>query len=269
METASFNRSHCESFLQGAKAEGWITGQREIEFLLAAYPDGCLVSLSGGRPSGFVTAVRYLKSAWIGNLLVLPEYRCQGIGRNLMQQVLHGLDLSGCETVWLTASAEGAHLYRTLGFMQIDRVRRWRGSGGKPALRGGSRVYTAAVATIDCMGWGDNRRTIFEALPENCRCFTTHDGFLVHSLSDDGHQFGPWGALSDEGAAALLESALVDDGTKGELFLDVPEKNHSAGELLVSKGFTVAGTTLLMYRGREPEYRAEYIYSLASMGSYG
>jgi ribosomal protein S18 acetylase RimI-like enzyme len=267
METVSFNRSHSESFLRGAKAEGWITDQREIEFLLATCSEGCLVSLDNGRPAGFVTAIRYAKSAWIGNLLVLPEYRCHGVGRSLMQKVLDGLDRSGCETVWLTASADGAHLYRTLGFRQIDIVRRWRGFGAAPG-RGMNCFYSAAVAAVDCMGWGDDRGLIFETLPENCCSVTVQDGFMVCTPGDEGLHIGPWGATTREGAAALLGGALAD-GIGGEVFLDSPEKNRAAEELLFSSGFRVTGSTLLMCRGRVPEYRPEYIYSLASMGSYG
>jgi GNAT superfamily N-acetyltransferase len=268
METASFDRTHIESFLCSAKAEGWITDQLEIEFLLHAYPEGCLVCLDNDRPAGFITAIRYLKSAWVGNLLVLPEYRCRGIGRALMQKVLQVLDSGACETVWLTASADGAPLYGTLGFKQIDTVQRWRGSG-TPTLQGTKPEYTSAVATMDCMGWGDERRSIFDKLPENCSSFTAHDGFLVHSSCGEGQQIGPWGALSGDAAAVLLETASGGEGPEKEIFLDVPENNHAAGGLLSSRGFCVSGSTLLMYRGKEPEYRAEFVYSLASMGSYG
>lgn len=267
MEIASFDSSHSWSFLNSAKAEGWITDLREIEFLLAACPEGCLVSLDNGRPAGFITAIRYAKSAWIGNLLVLPEYRRLGVGRTLMQQVLDHLDRSGCETIWLTASADGAHLYRTLGFGQIDRVQRWRGFGAVP-VHGTRCAYSTAVAIVDGMGWGDDRRLIFQTLPKNCCSVAAHDGFMVRTPGDDGMHIGPWGAISRQAAAAHLEAAMTD-GIGGEVFLDSPEKNRAAEGLLFSSGFRVTGSTLLMYRGREPEYRPDYIYSLASMGSYG
>ena len=268
MEIVSFNCSHVAGFLRSAKGEGWITDERELDFLLKSYPEGCLAVLDAGQPTAFITAIRYAESAWIGNLLVLPQYRCRGIGRALLEKVLAGLELSGCETVWLTASAAGAHLYRTLGFVQIDSVQRWKGSG-VAASRGDKPAYAGAVAVIDCMGWGDNRRSIFEALPENCRWSRAADGFLVYSPCGDGHQIGPWGALSRETATKLLDAAIGKEGATGEILLDVPEKNHAAGELLAARGFSVFGSTLLMYRGRIPEYRAEFIYACASMGSYG
>lgn len=268
MEIVPFSTAHVDSFLSSAKEEGWITGERELAFLIRSYPDGCLVVFDAGQPTAFITAIRYADSAWIGNLLVLPEYRKRGIGRSLLEKVLASLDCSGCETVWLTASAAGAHLYRTLGFVPLDRVQRWKGFGSA-ATCGAKPASTAAAAIIDHLGWGDNRRAIFEALPVDCRCFSAQDGFLVLSASADGQQVGPWGALTKKAAAHLLEAAIGGEGPTGEIFLDVPVKNRVSAKLLSSRGFSVSGSTLLMYRGRVPEYRPKYIYSLASMGSYG
>jgi len=268
MELVPFKRIHFESFLLAGAAEGWITDRAEMEFLLTAYPAGCLVSLAAGKPAAFITAIQYGRSAWIGNLLVLPAFRQQGIGRALMEKVLHRLELSGAETVWLTASADGAHLYRTLGFKQVDRVQRWRGAGRGPT-KGSTAGYTAAVACIDSQGWGDSRRLIFAALPTDACFLSVEDAFLLQTATAAGLHIGPWGATSEPAAAFVLETALSGEGKVTEMFLDSPEKNHAAGELLAAKGFSVCGTVLLMYKGKEPEYRPEYIYSLASMGSYG
>lgn len=268
MEYAPFSLTYLDCFLRSAQAERWITDQWEMEFLHRSYPAGCLVCLAEGRPVAFITALRYARSAWIGNLLVLPDFRQRGIGRGLMQKVLHCLDLSGCETVWLTASADGSHLYRTLGFKAIDRVQRWRGAG-VAAFRSATPGYTAAVATVDCLGWGDYRRVIFAEMPENSCCFMVNDGFLLYSPCGSGQRIGPFGARSGDAAALLLDTLLDNECSGSEVFLDVPVSNRLAGELLISRGFSVSGSTLLMYRGVTPEYQAEYVYSLASLGSYG
>lgn len=268
MEFAPFSRTHIECFLRSARAEGWITDRRELEFLRGSYPQGCLTALVESRPAAFITAIRYERSAWIGNLLVLPDFRRCGLGRRLMEKVLHCLDLSGCETVWLTASAAGAHLYRTLGFEEIDRVERWKGAG-VAAFPGDPPGYAAAAASVDCLGWGDNRRAIFEELAENSSSFMLKDGFLLYSPCGAGQQIGPFGALSGDAAARLLDTLLEINSSGDEIFLDVPVNNRFAGALLSARGFAVSGSTLLMYRGVVPAYQPEYIYSLASLGSYG
>ncbi len=267
MEIVPFNYTHFDCFLSSAKGEGWITAARELDFLLRNYPEGCLAVLDAGQPTAFITAIRYLNSAWIGNLLVLPAYRQRGLGRSLMERVLRHLELSGCETVWLTASAAGAHLYRSLGFRQIDSIRRWRGLGGTACGR--ARFTYHQVAALDFLGWGDDRRSIFAALAENSSQISLPDGFLACSVSGDGQQLGPWGAVSKDAAAKLLDAAIGGADPIVELVLDSPENNQAAAELLATRGFAIVGSTLLMYKGKKPEYRAEYIYALASMGSYG
>ena len=268
MDFVPFRHAYIDAFLRSAAAEGWITAQAELEFLLKACPDGCLVQLSEGMPVAFITALRYEHSAWIGNLLVMPGFRRQGLGRALMEEVLRRLEASGTETVWLTASADGAGLYRSLGFLQIDRVQRWRGVGVGTAITT-RPVSPAAAVCIDSLGWGDCRRLIFTAVPESDSFFMTEEAFLVKTAMVGGLHIGPWGAASPMAAAAFLETALSGAGTPVEFFLDSPEKNRAAGEILAASGFTVCGSTLLMFKGRVPNYRPEYVYSLASMGSYG
>jgi len=267
MELVPFKRAHIESFLLGAVAEGWVSDQQEMEFLLNTYPAGCLVNLDDGEPTAFITAIKYERSAWIGNLLVLPGFRQRGLGRALMEKVLHCLEFSGAETVWLTASADGAHLYKTLGFMQIDRVQRWRGFISLPPQQA-KAVCRETLAAIDSMGWGDNRLAIYDFLDESSILLTSKEGFLACSSGNFQH-IGPWGAISRETAVELLDAATDHDTIARETLIDVPTSNIFAGELLRLKGFSVTGATLLMYRGPPPEYRAEYLYSLASMGSYG
>jgi GNAT superfamily N-acetyltransferase len=263
-----FTPDRIEPFLQSAVGEGWITGRRELEFLLGGFPQGGLVSIVKGEPVAFITAMRYATSAWIGNLLVVPHYRRQGFGRALMEEVLQRLDRGGCETVWLTASPAGAPLYRTLGFVQIDAVQRWRACGSlAQPLPAAPDLEPAAM--VDRMGWGDRRTSLFAAMGDGAGWLTGKDAFLRCQQSDSGLQFGPWGALSDRGAGRLLEQALARVTGDGGVFLDVPQGNRNAAGILAKHGFAVSGATLLMYRGRVPGYRPELVYALASMGSYG
>jgi len=268
MELVPFKRAYIDAFLGSAAAEGWITDQAELEFLLSACPDSCLVYLFKSKPAAFITALRYERSAWIGNLLVLPAFRQRGLGRGLMEQVLRCLEQSGAETVWLTASADGAHLYRTLGFTRIDRVLRWRGAG-RGTIASIKPVSPATAVSLDSLGWGDGRGKIFAALPETVSYFMAGDAFLIQTATAAGVHIGPWGASSAKAATALLAAAISGEGPAVEQFLDAPEKNRSAGEILSASGFSVSSSALLMYKGSVPHYRPEYIYSLASMGSYG
>ncbi|NVN99478.1 MAG: GNAT family N-acetyltransferase [Geobacteraceae bacterium] len=268
MEIVPFDRGHIADFLRHAAHEGWITTRSEIEFLLKSYPGGCLVCLKKGLAAGFITSIRYKRSAWIGNLLVRPAFRGQGIGRFLMESVLKCLDSAGCETVWLTASADGERLYLMLGFRQIDVVQRWKGAGGQ-FLSPGRIEYCENIRTIDSAGWGDERPHILDALAGGYSFFKAGNGFIVSSLTAGMQHIGPWGAACESAAAEMFDKIRSDSYKPSEAVLDVPAKNLSAGEMLLSRGFTISGSTLLMYRGKTPDYNPQYIYSFASMGSYG
>lgn len=263
-----FRQTDIEPFLEMAAQERWICDRWELEFLLPAFPAGCLVWRDANRPVAFVTAVRYDRSGWIGNLIVSPLLRGRGTGSTLMLAALTALEAAGTETVWLTASTAGKPIYEKLGFQAVDTVYRWRGKGvaGSKTLQASHDL--AAVKAIDRAGWGDCREAIFAALGGKGNFFTASDGFLCRHRYADGVQLGPWGCLTQETARRLLERALQLDAPL-DTFLDMPGGNREGANLLDLSGFRVAGSTLLMYRGRRPAYRPELIYGLASMGSFG
>lgn len=267
MQLVPLAREHLFSFFQQAAAEQWITSRDELAFLTASYPSGCLTAMAAGQPAGFITAIRYNRSGWIGNLLVLPTHRRRGLGRELMAKVITVLEKDGCETIWLTASADGAPLYRTLGFTEIDSISRWQGVAQLPACRI-RMADSASLIEQDSHGWGDSRSALFDKL-QNERCYAACDtGFIIATQLNNGMQIGPWGADDSVTAVRLFNKVRAFDGGS-RCFLDSPESNRAAAGILTRAGFSRCGRTLLMYRGRKPGYQGEQIYSLASMGSYG
>ncbi|MBJ6726259.1 GNAT family N-acetyltransferase [Geomesophilobacter sediminis] len=267
MGIAPFTTDEIVPFLALATEEGWLCDRWEFDFLLHKYPQGCFVWRENGESAGYVTSVRYGASGWIGNLLVPAKFRRKGIGRVLMEQAVATLLKDGAETVWLTASADGAGLYRKLGFVEIDTIRRWGGLGGMNGAQrcGGSDFL--AMREIDRVGWGDKRDLILKLSLNRGTLFTTSAGYLCCQSWKNGIQVGPWGCLVGPQAGPLLDQAIGEG--REQVFLDVPARNHTAAHLLQEKGFEVRGTNLLMYLGAEPEYRPETIFALASMGSMG
>lgn len=268
MEHLPFERTHIDSFLDSADREGWITSMGEMEFLLGQNPAGCFVARHDGVTVGFITSIRYDRSAWIGNLIVRAGYRGRGLGRALMARVLQQLDKASCETVWLTASADGAPLYRTLGFTEIDRIFRWKRPGALMAAAD-EPVCSETFARIDSAGWGDDRGAVLGYMSDASCMLTGQRGFIVSTRLPGICTIGPWGAVSADRAEQLFDSMLVPSGAAGVTVLDVPEQNLKAAGLLTARGFSPAGSTLLMYRGGKPLYRPELVFALASLGSYG
>jgi GNAT superfamily N-acetyltransferase len=262
-------QSDIPAFLALAEEEGWVCDPWEFDFHFARFPQGCRVIRSGAEPVAFVTAIRHERSGWVGNLLVRRGLRGRGLGRMLMAQALAALDDAGVTTVWLTASEDGRPLYETLGFRKIDTVVRWRGGGwnGWPPAGG---EYGPRLDEVDEAGWGDRRSDLLRGVVRRGAVHCGADGFLVVQPTGAGLQIGPWGSRCSTEAEALLEKVLGGCGPgAGRIFLDVPGGNPDAARLLGARGFRETGSTVLMYRGAPPDYRAAAIFALASMGSMG
>lgn len=266
MQISPFAPDDIHPFLALAKDEGWISTRRELAFLLERSPDGCLVYHEDGKQVGFVTAVPYGTSGWIGNLLVAATARGRGIGTALFKQAMQVLQSNGIRTVWLTASTYGRPIYERNGFRLCDQVRRWERSGETQATAAAPVPIQPGWQQIDYLGWGDTRNELLDYAVANGTAVGAEQGFLVLQRIGGSQQIGPFGALNSSTAEQLLEQALVKTG---RVLLDVPLSNRPASRLLTSRGFTVSSEVDLMYAGQPPAYHPEHIFGLASMGSMG
>lgn len=268
MQIDLFRHEDIDGFLALAAAEGWICGRWEFDFLLRSFPQGCLAAREAELPVGYVTAIKYGESGWVGNLLVRKECRGKGVGTALMKQALAALSEAGAGTAWLTASGEGKPIYESLGFTAVDVVNRWvgEGIGGKVPIR--EAVSRAELLAIDQAGWGDRRDALIDVVSGRGQVWGSRDAFLVSQPCADGIQLGPWGG-TDRGALLLLDDALVGAGRGTRVFLDAPIRNTGQTSLLLGMGFSIRGSTLLMCSGEASAYAPELVFALASMGSMG
>lgn len=269
MEIDRFGHDDVDPFLRLASSEGWVCDRWEFSFLLRHFPQGCFVVRGEEGPVAFVTSMKYGTSGWLGNLIVAPQLRGEGYGSALLESALGALIHAGARTVWLTASESGRPIYERLGFVTIDVIERWRGSGKGVRSLGPTGINPERLVQLDAEGWGDNREAILAEVVARGTVFAAPDGFLISQKSNGGVQLGPWSAKEDETVTWLLDQALAAAGKGVGVFLDVPAGNRTAARFLHTRGFAPAGSNRLMYLGEQPDYRAERIYALASMGSMG
>jgi ribosomal protein S18 acetylase RimI-like enzyme len=265
--TVLFCNDDISEFLSLAREEGWISGAWELEFLRSAFPSGCLVCRNKGVPVAFLTSIKYRRSGWIGNLLVRREWRGQGLGSALFQRALEVLDEAGTRTIWLTASESGRPIYERQGFLAIDTVHRWQGTG--QILTGDTDTSFTGILALDETGWGDRREKLLHVTINRGRTSLLPGGFLVRQRWGNAFQIGPWSSLTPEVAEELLEQSITPTKEGQRVFLDVPAGNRAASKLVRGAGFGIQSSTTLMYRGEKPDYAPENIFALASLGSMG
>jgi ribosomal protein S18 acetylase RimI-like enzyme len=125
---------------------GWNQTVDDWRRLLRHAPTGCFLAEWNGAPAGTATTTVYGRDlAWIGMVLVHPDYRRRGIGWALLQRCVEHLQERGVRCIKLDATPLGKTMYDRLGFRDEWTLSRWVGSGralscvvgrGVPAERG-------------------------------------------------------------------------------------------------------------------------------------
>ncbi len=242
-------------------AAGWNQTPEDWQRLLRLEPDGCFVAETKGVVAGSTTAVRYgSEMAWIGMVLVLPEFRRQGIARALMQHALDWLELRGTHMCGLDATSMGKPLYEEVGFVSTELIERWErppegspGRGGRDSARC-IGTLSAALEQIDREACSYDRSRLLRDLCKDSSVTgaSCAEGFAFGRPGSSAWFVGPCVAKNARAAASVLRATL--ESRQGErVFWDFLPSNRSARELATELGFQpVRRLERMMLRGGAP-----------------
>lgn len=91
---------------------GWNQTVQDWERFLTASPGGCFVAEFDGKVCGTATTISYEERfAWVGMVLVDPEFRGRGVGTKLLVRAIEHLDAGKISTIKLDATPLGKPLY--------------------------------------------------------------------------------------------------------------------------------------------------------------
>jgi GNAT superfamily N-acetyltransferase len=242
---------------------GWNQTARDWRRFLDGGPSGCFVMEHDGNVIGTAATIVYQdRFAWIGMVLVDPDYRKQGIGTRLLERAIDFLDRLPVSAAKLDATPLGKPLYAKLGFVpEYEIERRILKRAGNPAAA--ARVGTPLtaiekkrIAGFDRELFGADRSFLLRSLSEEapefamtvsespipCYAFGRHGLFADH--------LGPWVAGSRPGAKKLLEEFLARSD-RDTLIVDSVRSHSVAVELLEAFGFRPSRPLTRMVRGRK------------------
>lgn len=243
---------------------GWNQTEADWKRFLDASPQGCFVAEADNKICGTVATIVFEnRFAWIGMVLVDPEYRSRGIGTALLERAIEHLDSLKIPTLKLDATPQGKPLYEKLGFVSEYEIERWvlrRGPAAQPARDWpqGSQTLAehlfAAVLKADQPIFGANRSFLLRSLDQHAPGFTlavSTDGQLrSYALGRRGtiaDHLGPWMAKDKDAAHEVLNTFL--SRSRPDVFVDWVKTNMIAGDLLKSFGFAYSRSLTRMYRG--------------------
>jgi ribosomal protein S18 acetylase RimI-like enzyme len=240
---------------------GWNQTLADWERFLTAAPDGCFLAEWNGAPAGTATTITYSPAlAWIGMVLVHPDYRRRGIGRALLEHCIKHLRGCGVRCIKLDATPAGKKVYDGLGFKDEWTLTRWEHPGEHRAeAESNSGIRScrdvSAVESLDFEAFGVSRRVILEPLVKQSRSalkFEDERGRVVaYGLLREGSSalyLGPVVAAS-AGAGAQLVDALLAGAEGRKVYWDIPDENAAAVQHARACGFAPQRTLTRMYLG--------------------
>lgn len=246
-------------------AAGW--NQTEADWLrfLDADAEGTFVAEFEGRVVGTVATITYEnRVAWIGMMLVDPDFRRRGIGEGLMRMALDTLRARNVPVIGLDATPMGQPLYERLGFVATAKLHRWsleRQSQDADSELGietndASSIDLTALCNRDRAAFGADRsrliRTFFEEHPERVVSVSDpassgHAAVIARRGTASDH-LAAWMAETQHQAATVLDTALARTSQPG-VIVDVPAEHPWAGAILTERGFRIARDLTRMYVG--------------------
>jgi GNAT superfamily N-acetyltransferase len=251
-------------FADSVRAQaGWNQTIEDWKRFLAAEPTGCFVAEWNCTLAGTATTIVYGRElAWIGMILVHPDYRRRGIGRALLHHCIEYLQGRGVRCLKLDATPLGKKVYDDLGFKNEWTVRRWAGRFAPPqatateaSLRPWRVNDAQLVEQLDATAFGVSRRRLLVALAQqSCGALVLEaepgciTGYGLLRPGSRAFYLGPVVAASAEVGIRLVE-ALVARSDGELIFWDIPDQNEAAVSWAEQHGFTVQRPLTRMFLG--------------------
>jgi GNAT superfamily N-acetyltransferase len=221
------------------QAAGWNQTEADWRLLLAVAPRACWVEELDGRVVGSATAVCYGDElAWIGMVLVLPEYRRRGVGRRLLEHAIGSCDAVGIRRLALDATEMGRPLYRSLGFVDQEPIERWGGVAAEVSEAAPTEeALTPACLELDRQGFGVDRRDLVQRLAglPGAEVVADGDSFAITRPGANARYLGPLVAR-DLAAAQRVGRAAAARHRGERLFFDILPERPGFSELAESLG---------------------------------
>ena len=248
-------------------AAGWNQLTSDWQRILRYESQGCFVAESQGQIVGTVTTTPYdYTLAWIGMMLVHPDFRRQGIASALMRQALKFLQHQNVSCIKLDATPAGRPVYERLGFQSEWVFHRWHrffnaGTANKTDLRpvSFSDDVSDDLRTLDTQAFGADRMRWLQLLSADSTIIACSDAFGMLRAGQMASYLGPVTAASSTSAADVIDRLLMH--RSGDVFWDIPAPNEPATRIARSLGFRPVRDLTRMWLGTRtvtPEYQWQF-----------
>jgi GNAT superfamily N-acetyltransferase len=250
-----------EAGLRLCRLSRWNQLAGDWELFISLSPEGCYAAVTEDRVIGTMATVNYQERfAWVGMVLVDPEFRGRGIGTQLLHSSFE--ILKEVSPIRLDATPQGRPVYDKLGFVDEYALSRMQieVTGNSLFKEDGSarRIVESDLAVVldfDRFVFGANRGPILKwawrQAPEYAWIVMGPSGVYGYCFGRHGFNFeqiGPVVAIDQQIAQKLVASCLA--GQEGKRFILDPL--HFCAEWLdwlLHSGFVHQRPFTRMFRG--------------------
>jgi GNAT superfamily N-acetyltransferase len=244
--------SDLDAALTLSSSAGWNQRIDDWRMLLTIAPHGSFAALDADRLVGTAIGIDYGGFGWIAMMLVYPEYRGRGLGKQLLEAAMDAVPPD--RPIRLDATPMGRPLYQRYGFedeVSLTRQIAAASSERKAAVVGTSFTVRAlapdelaGLATRDRDVFGGDRHAVLRWLHDA----TPHYAFAVgdgpndvqYILGRSGRLFEQIGPVvaADVTAAQALVSAALDAASGKAIVVDSFDPHAAFGSWLRDVGFS-------------------------------
>jgi len=270
----NMTRAELDLAVEWAAQEGWNPGWHDAGCFWAADPHGFFVGLLGDEPVATISAVKYDDTfGFIGFFIVKANYRSQGFGNLLGRTALEYLRQAN---VGLDGVVAQQDYYQRHGFRIAYRNIRYRFISigqefSKPQIVELGRVPFEMLTAYDRQMFPAPRTEFLKlwiSQPGTVALGFSGDkllqGYGVRRTCREGFKIGPLFADHAETADLLFQALTAGLKSGQPVFIDVPEVNPAARDLILKYKMTKVFETTRMYSAKPPDINLGKIFGVTS-----
>lgn len=268
-------RQEVDMAIDWAASEGWNPGLYDADCFYAADPNGFLIGLLDNAPIATISAVKYGDSfGFVGFYIVKPEYRGKGYGIQIWSS---GLSYLSGRTIGLDGVVSQQGNYQKSGFTLAYRNIRYQGTGGGSFPTDSGIVHLSTIPFDEICSY--DKPLFPDDRVQFLRCWLDQPqstalgvigkngklaGYGVVRICRSGYKIGPLFSDNPQIAEHLFLALKAHTSVGASIFLDVPEVNAAAVDLVKRQNMIAAFETARMYTGKCPDLTLSRLFGVTT-----
>jgi ribosomal protein S18 acetylase RimI-like enzyme len=222
-----------------------------------------IVACMDGEIVGFGNGILNNKVGWIGNIIVTPEWRRQGIGFQLTNHLVEFFIKNGCNTQLLIASELGKNIYSKIGFKTAATYHLYKMGAGCynyqkfAGIRKTKKEDYSLLRRLDAEITGEERSQLIERFFSTGWVYYCEESNEIEGVYLPDLGSGLILAINSKAGIELMKYRF----SQGKTTVTLPSNNIEAIKFLEQEDFHLQKTLPRMVLGNEVNWKPNLIFN--------